>query len=677
MVFIKSRVSNMTEKKLSASNNGVRSKFYRMSKAKAFAEYVWNSLDSGATDVEINVRANSELNQINDITISDNGSGIELKSDISPFDKFEESSKKNSDDPLIKGKYGRGRLSFFKFCRSATWISKHNNNINHIEINITDGSLDKFTITEKHYNPSLFHPTGTKVIFNELNLTIDEFNESFVNHLKNNVGWISKVKKNIRIKINGNELNKPEIISESNFDRNVLSEDVRFHVIAWGKPNESETPHIYFCDLENNVIIKQRYKAKNSFNCTCIVSSDWFSQFKSNQDELLTSKLDTQSDKFKEIETVAVESLNTKYLELRKSAIDELFDEYEREGIISCSNSKGALARFKTQQLKDAIRIIYQADSSVFTELTNKKQKSILVKLIDRIVNSDDPDSLFVVLDGVISLSDTDMRTLSSTLEKVTMTNIVKTIRQLEDRLNILDMFEKLLENKNDTYEVAHIQKIVESNMWIFGEEFNVITTEEEKFDRALRKYLKFKNESFEEDHIENEDFHPRHFDKYSIVHEHKQKEMDIFASQKMPMYNQGKSYFKNIIVELKRPSVKLTDKELQQIKNYMNVVSSEDNFDTINEEWDFILVGNQISTNPQKCFNINSELKNSKVYGKPGLIGEYGKMRVWVKEWSQIIGDYKLRYNHIIQSLNKKYGEVIEDDPNQLTRKIKSISGN
>lgn len=390
----------------------------------------------------------------------------------------------------------------------------------------------------------------------------------------------------------------------------------------------------------------------------------------------LTCKLDISSDKFKEIKKTALENINYKYLELRKSAIDELLDSYERDGFMPCSHMNSQLGLFKTKQLRDAIKVIYQADSTVFTQLKNKKQIAILIKLIDRIVNSENPDSLFDVLDGIISLSESDMKSLSNTLEKVTMTNIVKTIKQLEDRLSILDLFEQLLKNKNNTYEVSHIQKVVESNMWIFGEEFNVLTTEEEKFDRALRKYLEFKNESHDlEDNIDNDDFHPKHFDKYSINHPDKQKEMDIFASQRMPMYEQGKQYYSNIIIELKRPSVKLTDKELMQIKKYMSVISTEEHFDTKNEKWNFVLVGNIISSNPKTTFNINLELQSNKRHGKPGLVCEAGNMRIWIKEWSQVISDYKLRYNHIIQTLNRKYCEVVQDDPDRITDDIKEIS--
>ncbi|MGU3793988.1 ATP-binding protein [Vibrio diabolicus] len=667
----------MAEKKLSASNSGVRGKFKKTNKAKAFAEYVWNSLDSGATEVEINVRFDHELDQVMDITISDNGSGIKVNRGASPFDEFENSAKKYSENPLIRGKYGRGRLSFFKFCRSASWVSKHESNEKAVEIKITDGSLDKFII-ESTDSYTLLGKTGTNVTFNELNLTLNEFNNIFVDYLETNVCWIKKLKPKIKITVNSHSLNTPSLIDESEINDSVLGEDVNINVIVWDKPIVSEKPHIYFCDLENNVVAKTSYKAKNSFNCSCVVKSEWFSQFVDKQNGQLVNKLDVNSEKFNGIKKFAKNNLDSKYQEIRRSAIDELIEEYEREGIISCSNSSSPLNKFKNQQLKDAIKVIYQADSSVFTELANKKQKAILVKLIDRIVNSDDPDSLFEVLNGVISLSDSDMKTLSNTLEKVAMTNIVKTIEQLEGRLEVLDMFENLLKNKSDTYEVAHIQKIVETNMWIFGEEFNVLTTEEEKFDKALRKYLNFKDENFEvQDNIECEDFNPRHFNKYSIDHKHKNKEMDIFASQKMPMYNQGKSYFKNTVIELKRPSVKLTDKELQQIKNYMNVIKAEEHFDTINDHWDFILVGNQISKNPQNNFSIYSELDSNKLHGKPGLVLTTGNMRIWIKEWSQIISDYKLRYNHIINSLNRRFSDLQEDNPDLITEKIKGISIN
>lgn len=146
--------------------------------------------------------------------------------------------------------------------------------------------------------------------------------------------------------------------------------------------------------------------------------------------------------------------------------------------------------------------------------------------------------------------------------------------------------------------------------MWLFGEEYHVVTAEEVKFDKALREHLKFKYECFEDDDVEKDIYHPRHYDKYKIDHEHRYKEMDIFASKKIPFYEQPKHYFKNAVVELKRPSIKLTDTEYQQIFDYYNVIVSEEKFDTENDQWDFFLVGNRITDNQSKRITIDSLLK-------------------------------------------------------------------
>ncbi|ELA7174383.1 ATP-binding protein [Vibrio parahaemolyticus] len=664
----------MAEKKLGASKSTVKDKLKSTTKAKAFAEYIWNAIDADATEVDILTELELDPNKIHSITVTDNGTGIKTNNDVTPFDELGNSEKKNSKNPLIRGKHGRGRLSFFKFCDNARWESKHKENSKAVQIEIHEDSLDKFTVT--HTEPKLFkNSTGTSVKFNNVHLTPNEFNNTIKTYLINNLTWITLLKPNLKININGARLPLPKYIDHSEINKNVSSHSVDFESIVWESALDLEKSNIYFCDNDNNIIIKQKFN-KDSFNCSCIVRSSYFSQFVQKDDGKLVPSFDKSSPIYSEILSIAKEALSTKYLELRKDAVDELIIDYEHKGFFPDSNSTGRLAQFKTEQLKDAIRVIYKADSSVFEGLANDKQKAILIKLIDRIVNSDNPESLFDVLGGVISLSETDMRILSNTLEKVTMSNIVNTINKLEGRIEILELLEALLKNKKDTYEVAHIQKAIESNLWLFGEEFGVVTTEEDKFDKALRNYLKFNEERYDlvDDH-DNELYHPKHYDKYEIVHEHKNKEMDVFACQKMPIYIDGKPFFKNLIVELKRPSVKLTDKEVSQIKKYMNVIKNEERFDTKNEYWDFVLVGNVITNKPDNRFDIDTQLDSNKIHGMPGLLLQSGKIRLWIKEWNQVIGDYKLKYFHIIDSLKRKYGEIEETNPDKLTENIKQLA--
>lgn len=667
----------MIEKQLSASHGTVTGKFKNTSKPKAFAEYIWNSLDAGATRVEIQLDIDEESDQIKSISIVDNGSGIRFKDQESPFDSFEKSSKKGTSDPLIRGKYGRGRLAFFKFCTQASWITKHIDSPDTTEITVVKGALDKFSFRKLDGSP-LSLESGTRVIFNHFQEPAQGFSSLIKAYLEHNVTWINYFVPNTQIIFNEDRLEHPTPSFKDTSNQTIKGDLVNFDVLVWDKKIDVEDCGIYYCDLLGNVIHKENSKSKNSFFYTCIVKSEWFDQF-SERASVLANVLDTKSDKFTEIRKVAKDKINSHYLSLRKSAIDELIDGYVKDGIIPPVKSNSPLELFKDKQLKDAIRVIYSAEASVFNGLTNNIQKKILVKLIDRIINTEDAHSLFDVLDGIISLDNTEMKALSESLQSVTMSNIVKTIKMLEGRLQAIELFEQILENKDGAYEVEHIQRVVESNMWLFGEEYNVITAEEVKFDKALREHLKFKYESFEDDDIEKEIYHPRHYDKYKIDHEHKHKEMDIFASKKIPIYEQSKRHFKNVVVELKRPSVKLTDTEYNQIFNYYDVISSEEKFDTEHDHWDFFLVGNRITENQSKRKTIDSLLKNNKDKGQHGLLlelGDNGNIRVWIKEWSQIIGDFRLRYNHIIKTLNRTYNEQNQDrDPSKLTQEIKELA--
>lgn len=664
----------MKQKQLSASHTTVKNKFKHTSKSKAFSEYLWNSIDAGSTSIQIDVDRDEEIDQIKSIVVTDDGHGITVENNNSPFDFFEKSKKKGSPDKLMRGKYGRGRLSFFKFCDSASWVTKSKGS-KPVELRITEGTLDKFFIKELSDDP-IDSCSGTRVTFNSFNEPAKSFIEQITGYIKEHVTWINYFRPDISICINGERVALKSSIKCSNSDAVINEDDVNYELYQWKTKIDVEECGIYYCDEYRNVIHKENVKPKNSFFYSCIVVSPWFNQF-SYKNDTLTQKFDKTNQKFLSISGLAKEKINSEYLSLRKSAIDELIDEYTRCGIIPKSIPNNALANFKTQQLKDAIRVIYNADSAVFDSLSTQKQKKILVKLIDQIVNSDNPQALFEVLDGVISLNETEMKMLSNSLEKVTMGNIVRTINQLENRLYALDLFENLLANKKEAYEVAHIQSVIESNMWIFGEEYHVVTTEEEKFEKALRELLKFKEEDLEaEDDEDNEVYAPKHYDKYKIKHENKNKEMDVFATQKSPMFEQGKRYYRNLVVELKRPSVKLTDKEFDQIVGYSKVIQSEEKFDTRNDQWDFVLVGNKITESEHRRAMIDMLLKDRQEYGKQGLLIDSGNVRVWIKEWSEIINDYKLRYSHIINSLNSKYsGSVEETNPDKLTHEIRSLA--
>lgn len=82
--------SKVTTSDKSIDNAGIPSD-YRL----AIAEYIWNSFDAKASNVDIQFEAN-ELGHISYFVISDNGEGINLSTIASTFGAFLDSQKQQS-----------------------------------------------------------------------------------------------------------------------------------------------------------------------------------------------------------------------------------------------------------------------------------------------------------------------------------------------------------------------------------------------------------------------------------------------------------------------------------------------------------------------------------------------------------------------------------------------------
>ncbi|WP_260846774.1 ATP-binding protein [Burkholderia thailandensis] len=84
-------------------------------------ELVWNGFDAKADLVEVDVRLNS-LSALATVRILDDGDGIDPTTLKHTFGRFNDSHKR--EDAAQHGAHGRGRLSFHRICRFATWHTK-------------------------------------------------------------------------------------------------------------------------------------------------------------------------------------------------------------------------------------------------------------------------------------------------------------------------------------------------------------------------------------------------------------------------------------------------------------------------------------------------------------------------------------------------------------------------
>jgi hypothetical protein len=100
-----------------------------------------------------------------------------------------------------------------------------------------------------------------------------------------------------------------------------------------------------------------------------------------------------------------------------------------------------------------------------------------------------------------------------------------------------------------------------------------------------------------------------------------------------------------HLVVELKRPSVKLSQTELNQITKYAVAVSLDDRFKTPEVTWDFWLVGDTID-------EVVEDLVNQKD-APPGRYMERANYRIWVRRWAELVEDNRQRLHFAATTSN------------------------
>lgn len=436
---------------------GVKRSLSKFTEIEAIIEYIWNGFDARATKITINTTFN-ELGAIKDLSIEDNGHGInrnKLDDKFKPFfqsEKLEQQlQEKKKQNSTFHGKNGVGRLTFFKFSNNATWTTIYNDEDGKnkkYSIFVSDDDLTKYTPSELN---TTSEPCGTTVTFK--NLTSDINLSELESEIKSEFCWYLALNKNknYEININGKTLIINDLITEIDNGLILIGENkFEWEFINWNISLKKEYSRYYF--IKSN--LEESFKEHTTFNNkgdkfyhSIYVKSEFFDNFIFNKNEIDSSQysmFQSQNDTYKTLITKLdsiISDKRTPYIrKYSKKIIDDLeeikaFDNYNQDDIID---------NYKKCTLQNFIQELYIIEPKIFAQL-NKEQKLTMVRLLDASMNSSDKDNLFKILNSVLNLSSDEKEKLSKLLETTPLNNITKTINFLIDRLKSLNYFERMV----------------------------------------------------------------------------------------------------------------------------------------------------------------------------------------------------------------------------------------
>lgn len=657
------------KKQVNINSNSIESRAKKDDFRKAVSEYIWNGFDAKASELSIEFTAN-DIGHIHFFSVRDNGEGIKYSTIEDTFGLFLDSNKTyHQRSSQVKGKDGEGRFAFVSFAKKAVWktICIDDGKCKQYDIIITKDSAHEFDITDNAKVTELKKTsTGTTVFFYELyKIDGNQLNSAdFKNYLIEGFGWFLHLNRqaDFKILINGEELPYKELIAD-NEDTNIEVEyqgnTIPFKVlyIRW-REKIQEKSNFYYLNSNRKEVAKQPTSFNNKTNDffhSVYIESDYFNDFRL-VDEAAQDLFGEQKNQNHPVFKSFIRQLK-KFVEekekgfIRLFGAENLIQHYEKEKLLPEFKSN----RYDQERKQDLIAVvkgIYCIHPKIFQGLKAPQAKTC-IGFLNLILDTDERENVIDILGTVVSLTSDERGELITLLKKTSLQKIIRTIKLIEDRFKTIELLKALVfELKKFTTERDHIQVIVESNYWLFGEEYHLVSADSD-FEVMLAEYLHF---------LDSEQTDKKATGgkkKVKIDHEENKRRPDIFLCRKrdIPDNQFGSGQLEeNILVELKRPTVTIGKEQLRQIEDYLEFIVKEEKFNSQTRQWKFIVVSNKVDD------YVKQQYEENKIKGKRFLVKAWGSLEVYAMTWDDVFQGFNIRHKHLLNTLEYDKTILIEE---------------
>jgi hypothetical protein len=621
-------------------NEGIKKHFKTIEPWQPVFELVWNGFDAKADMVAVDTSLN-DLQALSTVSVQDDGDGIDPTALKQTFGRFNDSDK--HEDAAQHGAHGRGRLAFHRICRFATWHTKSAAGQALIAIDAaTIKDYEAKLIPDDVQRPKLQEQAkGTLVELEEFSCELPSQSE-LSGKLATEFGWFLALHPSKVLKLN----DVPIPVPHHEITRQCFNQfDVQ--VIRWDERPSSEKSNTYLLDSSGKTVHKQLSTLNNKpgFFTSVYVSSRWADTYAPVQDLVQPNAHTTNSPEWKKLVRQLGELTQSLYYRfLRQQALVEV-EKYVEEGLFpSYAELPPEERLWRLDNAKELVTSIYMADPSVFNA-ASKKQRKIIIRLLDRLSVSNENDSLFDVLNSVLDLDEKSVQTLADQLKQTTLENIIATIEILQRRQVAAAKLRAVMnDHYRDVLETPDLQKIIENNTWLFGPGYETLGAEEDTFTKIAKD---LRNNIPHIDSIEVDDV-----DSETEI-AGARRQTDLFLVRRIPTVDSnGQKVYRCVVIEIKRPSISLNVKHLRQLDDYASIIKKYPEFSSEKMRFELILVGRQISSADTE---IKSRLNGLIARGELGLVSDDPRMKRYVLNWYTLLDSFELTNSFLLEQLKLK----------------------
>lgn len=643
---------------LSVKNQSIETSGITKDYKEAICEYIWNGFEANATEVRVSYTC-SELQGIDTISITDNGDGINYDNLSETFGAFLASQKSSLSLKLkTKVNKGKGRFSFSAFSSIAKWTTKYDDNgvIKSYSITLTNENKETYEYDEPQEVKDDTVSGTTVVFYNIYGILPEDLDiDSLEDFLLYEFSWYLYLNrdKGYKIYLNDTELDYSKHINTKYSDTTIETIDnnqFEISVIVWNE-KISEKFRVYYFDSNNAIkgIDTTTYNRNTvDFNHSVFIHSRFFDTWQEERtfdipDQTSLFTYEESQRTLKTLKKIVQAFLAQKMGLYMSGKADEEIKKMIEVRKTFPSFSDDDYGNLRKRDLMRVTREIYSLEPRIFYKLKEIQEKSLLA-FLNLLLSSEERESVLTVIDEIVQLTTDQRKKFSDILKKTHLENIIDTIAFIENRYRIIETLKEIVYDLGKfANERDHIQKIVEQNYWIFGEQYHLASADK-TMQRALEQYIHILYGANEEidalpPNVEN------------------QRRMDIFLCGARNVETSFGSYIEeNMVIELKAPNVSLNKTVLRQVEDYMDYIRSKQQFNSLQRRWKFIAVCKSVEDSVKGLY------KTFESFGKPGLVYQSEKYEIYAFTWDDVFTGFNLRHSFMLDKLKYNRNIIMDE---------------
>lgn len=616
----------------------------------AIKELIWNACDADAKNIEVSFSYDgiAGAEQVSDIYVRDDGHGIPFDSIEEYFGKYGRSQKtyshKSPGGRIFHGKLGQGRYKCLAAGNFVDWYSVFRDKTGALlscEIKISSGSRMDISYSETPEKTDANH-TGTTVHIHGLPddrisaISTMSLPEETIPDLLTTFAPYLLAYTDISIKYNGAMVDPAKQIKKQDEKTLVFEQEgkppveARVVAITW---KQAQFAKLYICGSSGVVYDEKDYTPLKKASTSVYLMGEHFE--KMHRENLLA-----MGD---------ADPAYAYFEEEAKKFVKEFIGEQEAD------DAAAEIVRIKAEGVypfqgtpKDEVT---KAEREVFDVLAvevnravpqlksaQRETKKLTYRLIKEAINTN-PASIKTILTEVFNLTQQQQDDLAALLTHTTLPEIIDTAKTISDRLVFLQVLEQMVYSDigKPIKERTQFHKVLLKELWVFGEKYTIGTS-----DQSLKNLL-----------IE----HIKCLGRDELVPAIPPEAVeDLTRIPDICLFRQicpSCEHFEHLVIELKRPTLTLTKKEVDQIEDYAMTVAENPLFDKDTTKWKFILLGKDFDSYVEKRLS-------NRTQGEGNLFDD-GRISISVLRWSRVIQENKYKY----EFLRKKLNHQLSDDPN------------